>query len=66
MRNLGLKADALGETTPRNPRLSVNGSGAEAYIWIGSDAGFVGIARNTPETRRFLKKALERMERRKK
>jgi hypothetical protein len=62
MKDLNLKADPLGETTPRNPRLSVNGTGANAYLWIGSDGGFVGIARNTPQLRKFLRRALARME----
>lgn len=63
MRNLTLKADRLGVGVTPNPRLALHGSGANAYIWIGNDDRFVGIARNTPETRDFLRKALKRMER---
>lgn len=63
MKNLNLKADPLGENVPRNPRLAVNGVGRNAYLWIGSDAGFVGIARNSAELRQFLRRALARMER---
>jgi hypothetical protein len=62
MKHLNLKANPLGCTTPRNPRLAVVGTGQNAYIWIGNDAGFVGIAQNTPETRRFLARALARFE----
>ena len=62
MKNLHLKAEPLGDSVPRNPRIFVNGTGPDAYLWIGSDSGFVGIARNTAETRQFLRRALARLE----
>ena len=66
MKHLALKADPLGVNTPRNPRLMVIGSGEKAFLWLGNDAGFVGVAANTPQTRAFLRKALARMEKGKK
>jgi hypothetical protein len=62
LKHLNLKAEPLGENVPKNPKLSVVGCGPRAYIWIGSDSGFVGMAPNSVETRRFLKRALARLE----
>ncbi|MFB3828964.1 MAG: hypothetical protein ACE15B_19515 [Bryobacteraceae bacterium] len=62
MRSATLKADPLGSTVPRNPRLVLHGSGKNAYLWIGNDHAFVGVVSNAPATRAFLRKALARME----
>lgn len=56
-----LAADRLGEGVAVGPRLHLVGF-KDPYIWIGNDERFVGIARNTAETRGFLKRALARME----
>jgi hypothetical protein len=63
MRKMTLKADSLSASVPQNPRLVLIDGAEGPYLWIGNEAGFVGIARNSAATRKFLRKALERMER---
>jgi hypothetical protein len=62
MRRLNLKADPLGASVPKNPIIAVIGAGKDALLWMGNERGFLGVARNCPETRRFLRRALQRLE----
>lgn len=66
MRPLTQKADALGDAVTPDPKLMIVGSGESAYLWIGNANGFIGVARNTPQLRKFLRRALARLEERRK
>jgi hypothetical protein len=46
---------------PGGMRVLACGVGPDAYLWFGT-LGHGGAARNTAATRRFLRRALERLE----